>query len=74
MRPIPVTITAVTTIPAIIAPAAIASNAFPNLTLNTNATAEPDQNPVDGNSMTIKIVSSRSPYFFKTLGVVPTGP
>lgn|SRR5690554_5218854 len=61
----PVTVRAVTTIPAIMMPRAIAGNACLNLIPNTNAAAQPDQAPVAGRGMATKIVSARSPYFSK---------
>jgi hypothetical protein len=64
-RPIPVTVTVVTTIPAIKTPETIASNACLNLTPKTNAAAQPDQAPVAGRGIATKIVSARSPYFSK---------
>ncbi len=46
-------VTVVTTIPAIITPAAIVGKARLNLTPKTNAAAQPDQTPVAGKDMVL---------------------
>jgi len=64
-RPIPVMVAAVTRIPAIITPAAIAGRECLNLIPKTKAAAQPDHAPVAGKGMATKIVKARSPYFSK---------
>ena len=58
-------VTAVTIIPAINMPAAIAGNEFLNFIPNTKAAAHHVHAPVTGRGMATKSVRASSPYFSK---------